>query len=377
MKSFISIFLASLLSLAVFAQKKVSVKISLPTHIDFDKLNVTFNNGVDSKNITSLINNGVIEFNDSIRSRYGTLYFSYPDSSETEGIPVYFYWIWDKPAEIDFNIKHENANPFRKAKLNNALSVYDKGYSQYLQFIEKENLDTKGFYLKNMMNFSSSPELFDTFINMREAVTKKSVEFIQFHASDYFSLWLFNMDFAQSRQLDADFAFEFYNQVFPDSLRNTFEGKEALEKINARLSTKMGTEAPNFVSYDTEGKKIQLSDFYGKYVLLDFWASWCGPCIKMMPELKKLRSQFPKEDLEFISISIDENKSAFESALIKLDTHWTHIHDTGFSKSYSIGPIPQLILIDSYGTIVYNREEQGHNSIKELQSLLEDIFENR
>ncbi|MBB3187080.1 TlpA family protein disulfide reductase [Microbacter margulisiae] len=168
----------------------------------------------------------------------------------------------------------------------------------------------------------------------------------------------------------------FYNATFPDSLKRTFEGKEILKKLSGRINTKKGGEAPDFMAKDITGKTIALSKLHGKYVLLDFWASWCVPCMHEMPEIKSIREKYSPEKLALISISLDDNYNEFKAAIAKIKPTWTEIYITNrdLINRYAIGPIPQLYLIDRNGYVIYNKEEEKDYDLTKLKQLLSQII---
>lgn len=75
----------------------------------------------------------------------------------------------------------------------------------------------------------------------------------------------------------------------------------------------VGALSPNFNCTDLSGKKVSLSDFKGKYVYIDIWATWCGPCQREIPHLQKLEEKYHGKDIYFVSISCDNNKKAWEN----------------------------------------------------------------
>jgi len=120
--------------------------------------------------------------------------------------------------------------------------------------------------------------------------------------------------------------------------------------------TRKGKPAPKLALKDRNGKLIALSDFLGKVVYLEFWASWCGPCIMEAPNFKKLYSSFAPKGVVFLSVSIDENENLWLKMLDKLKIPGFHVRAKGRTDSnilnYSVNGIPRYFCIGKNGEIV-------------------------
>ena len=141
--------------------------------------------------------------------------------------------------------------------------------------------------------------------------------------------------------------------------------------MKGRINTKKGGEAPDFKVKDIKGNSYSLNKLRGKFVLIDFWASWCAPCMREMPNIKAISDKYPKDKLEIISVSLDKNQGNFTAALLKAGMNWTQVfNDWEIVNSYAIGIVPQVFLIDRKGIVVYSRSEEddlvGLNHLKEI-----------
>ena len=146
---------------------------------------------------------------------------------------------------------------------------------------------------------------------------------------------------------------------------------EYTRKFNA-LSK--GSVAPEISLLNPDGKNFSLSSLKGKFVLIDFWASWCKPCIKDMPEVKKMYAKYKSKNFEILGVSLDENKDAWIRAISQNELPWLHVSDLGgwnssAARTYEVNSIPYTVLIDDQGKIV----EKGLRG-KALEERLNQIF---
>jgi peroxiredoxin len=149
-----------------------------------------------------------------------------------------------------------------------------------------------------------------------------------------------------------------YNMM-DDNIRNSFYGIEIKKKIDAAIKTDIGAIATDFNVKDIEGKQVTLSNFYKgkKLVLIDFWASWCGPCRKENPNVVKAYSKFHSKGFDILGISLDEEKQDWIGAIKKDGLTWTQVSDlkgweSGVARLYNVTAIPTNFLIDGTGKII-------------------------
>lgn len=120
---------------------------------------------------------------------------------------------------------------------------------------------------------------------------------------------------------------------------------------------KPGTLAPDFCMKSPEGKDIRLSAFRGKYVVLDFWASWCPDCLRDMPDVQNMYRKYHAEGVEFIGVSFDTNKAAWQSALKRFGIEYTQcsemvkMRESKTAAAYGIRWIPTMALVNPEGVI--------------------------
>ncbi|MDR0961528.1 MAG: AhpC/TSA family protein [Mediterranea sp.] len=131
------------------------------------------------------------------------------------------------------------------------------------------------------------------------------------------------------------------------------------ENVATMKQTAVGKKFIDFELQTPEGKSIKLSDYAGKgkIVLVDFWASWCGPCRKEMPNLIKTYAQFKNKGFEIVGVSLDRNGDAWKKGIKDLGITWPQMSDLQYwnclgAKLYAVSSIPHTVLIDGEGTII-------------------------
>ena len=144
--------------------------------------------------------------------------------------------------------------------------------------------------------------------------------------------------------------------------------KQIIERIK---QTEVGSVLPNIELPDSEGNLISTESLRGKYVLIDFWATWCTPCIREIPNLKDLYAKYNEKGFEIYGISLDMDKDAWLSSLIRYDLSWINVTDLDGSptaRQMSIQYIPHTFLLGPDGVIiaVNLREEALANKLAEL-----------
>lgn len=376
-KAFISLFLLYNYQ-AVLAQKHFQVTVKLDSSIVPKRVSYQYNDGkmikfFDGSGKRQLVLNG------TYFSTYASFSISYLNWDNVYYLSNFF--IGDKNASIDFYYKPNIDQILLYKNVKNVRPIYDtvtnKTYRELTHFNRAENLAIYNFTLKNQLNGNDSLE--NLYLQMIKSVDKRSMQFLKRYPYDYFSFWYFRNNIVKE-QLKNDTAYlreqiAYFKSTFPKKYTESIEGREFL-KTNERIlhPLKVDKAAPGFSVKTIDGKSISLAGLKGKYVLLDFWATWCAPCMREVPFIKTVRKKYAQDKLTIIGISQDRNLAKLKQVIKQQGMNWVHYYDgeTEISRLYGINEFPTLILLDDQGKIIY---KSGHikNDRIEIPKLLEDL----
>ncbi len=153
---------------------------------------------------------------------------------------------------------------------------------------------------------------------------------------------------------------EFYKELMPNiesRLNNSWIFADLLDRYQKIIKLAVGSQAPEFSLNDPAGKLIRLSDFKGKYLYVDFWASWCQPCRMENPDLVKVYEKFHGLDFEILGVSLDKKKENWLKAIADDGLKWQQVSDLKYFDSemielYNIEGIPMTFLLNPRGEII-------------------------
>ena len=283
-----------------------------------------------------------------------------------------------QPGTIEIKVEEKD---FKHAKYNGA-SIQNEyiALSKLREQVEnkyKQQLDS----LRTERDPEKNAAIRERLAPYFKAMDAQDYNFFEAHPQSYVTAYMLRFHVSD---LTLDSLELFYGRLGTGLQHNTY-GIYILEEIEKLRSGSPGSVAKDFATTDIDGYKISLADYKGKYVLLDFWASWCIPCRKGNPHMKELYARYKEKGIEFIGIADDDRAEVKWKEAVAKDGIgiWKHVRrglkyekgvfdrSADISDNFGIHTLPTRILIDRKGVIIgrYREEEEGLNEkLKEIFS---------
>lgn len=207
---------------------------------------------------------------------------------------------------------------------------------------------------------------------LRASRGQKMLQFAKNNPSSYFALQALS-ESVSGYGVKSDVALPLFNKL-SEQLRLSYTGQGLYKILNAVTVTALGSKAPDFTQNDVNGKPLSLSGFKGKYVLVEFWASWCSPCRAESPNLLKQYAIYKDKGFEILGVSVDHDKAKWLEAIKKDGLTWPQVSDlkgweSDARKVYGISGVPANFLISPDGKII-----GSHLMGEVLNKKLEELF---
>lgn len=242
-------------------------------------------------------------------------------------------------------------------------------------FLEKGpitvKLSPKKYYTTSVVEGSAAQDLFETYKKTKDVEISK---FITEHPTSIVSAYVLYRNWSYRltpEQITQNIA------LLDKSQQSTTYVKELKELAIVLDGLAVGKKAPDFAANNTEGKPVRFSENLKGYTLVDFWASWCGPCRRENPNIVAAYKEFHDKGFNIIAISLDKKKENWIKGIQDDNLTWTHVSDLLFwnsavAKLYGVRAIPANYLVDSKGIIV---AKNLHG--EELQSTLKSLLDKK
>ncbi|WP_461788576.1 redoxin domain-containing protein [Pedobacter sp.] len=348
--------------MALMAQSDFTLKGSAKSVANGSKIYLVFAENGQRLTDSAIVNNGAFEFKGKVTSPVMGNVFNkinpYVKGANTKNMDYTALYI--EPGNITLN----SADSLKSAVAGGTAANIDNAkLSAMLKSFTDQEKVLNDEYAKYTKEQKEDKVVMDALIGkfnvIRDQKTPIYLKFVKENPKSYISLVQLN-SLAGNDKVVGDVE-KLYATLSPE-LKATKIGQAIPSTIEATKKTAVGVMAMDFAQNDADGKPVKLSDFKGKYVLVDFWASWCGPCRQENPNVVEAFQKFKDKNFTVLGVSLDggntrTTKEAWLKAVEADQLTWTHVSDlqgwnNAVSSAWGIKSIPANFLIDPNGKII-------------------------
>lgn len=262
-----------------------------------------------------------------------------------------FVFLLDTDAPYEMRLWKDKREEIKGGKLQDELNTYMTTVERTNKEMQKVKADISKASADK--HFKTANELKGKLTKIREKAQKELDALVEKNKDNIFAAYILTLGMGQ---MDLP-ALKACYQRLSEKAQRLEPGKQVAARIEALEQVGVGATAPNFTLKTTDDQEIALYDVKGKIKIIDFWASWCGPCRLENPNMVKLYNEFKDKGLTVVSISLDEKKDKWVEAIKKDGMTWMHLSDLkGWKgeviKLYNIDAVPTILVLDEENRIV-------------------------
>lgn len=341
MKRFLLIFFMFPFVLA--AQKKFTISGNLKGLPEGSAVSLSNANIPEDTVARSLVKNGSFELKGSVAEP--NLYQLNLDGVQKKSI----LFIGNENVTVNGEVEAVQDISVKGSEVHNDFEAFKKTFNPLFQ-----ELTAMGQRISRLPSLAKDDSVMNAYRNHLNRIKTEVDNFVVSHKNSPVAPFVVVVTSEMEQDLEA---IERRYSLLNKNAQSGFYGKIIRQQIDDKKAGAIGSQAIEFAQEDVEGKSVSLSSFRGKYVLVDFWASWCRPCRDENPNVVKAYNKFRNKNFTVLGVSLDNNRQPWLKAIKNDNLSWTQVSDLkGWNNEaaakYNIQSIPQNFLIDPTGKII-------------------------
>ncbi len=242
----------------------------------------------------------------------------------------------------------------------------------------KSNAELAKMYGKNWWQIDEKSPLYDSYQKSSDSVKREYIlpglrEIVSKNPNSFASAYILS---GSGKNIGSLKDKESLYSLLSEKIKNSSAGKQFRDYIEGLKNSVVGSSVKEFSLPDPDNKPVDFKNLSGKYVLIDFWASWCVPCRQSFPHMREIYKKYHSDKFEIYSISIDEDKQAWLKAVKEEKNQWLQSLDTKniSQRGFAVTGVPSTFLIDPNGVIVAKEVGFDPDGNSEIEKKIKELF---